>query len=465
MRSLFFAILFFCVLAALVFATDYRYVTADADGSGDGTSSTTPWTLSQAVSGAAGDMVVYVKEGTYNRTTSDSPAGDGTAVNTLYWIGCNQDWTPIIPSRSVTTGLLDTSDYPVFTYSSGRFYVNGMIYAHIRCIKVVCDAYTGPNLQAPGGTIVDSCVSVNNTNNAAAGAFSTGGACIAINNDFACTSSSPTACVSLSNSGATFYGNVIYDAPNTGLSVSTGYAQYCVSNNLIYGVDGACIEFTATANWSPCPVINCTLYGGTYGVKFTTSNQVTSVLPIINCAIFGQSIAPIYSGCTDGFPALFRFSGFDGTSFSMGGTWDLFHNAHGNNTVTNASPTDIIFKAPATGDFRLRNNSPLIGSSYTAYNDIGYMQTGNMPSVENVYAVTVNGETGTLVLPTVAQVLYNVLYGPGGDSFAGSYHGPATADVKENVLYGPDNTYEGEYVGSGSGSSSKQQIPIQRHGY
>lgn len=109
---------------------------------------------------------------------------------------------------------------------------------------------------------------------------------------------------------------------------------------------------------------------------------------------------------------------------------------------TTAGSEDYRIKASLYGGFPETSNGMLPGAA-TVYN--------GWPSLDNVYDDDVDGVAGTLTLPTVAQVLYDVLYGPGGDSFAGSYHSPATADVKDGVTYGPDNTYEGEYVGAGGG--------------
>lgn len=99
-----------------------RYVRADADGSGDGTTDTNTgatgaWTIAQALTvttGAQPGHRVNVKAGAYSMGTSvTATATAGTAASPIWWRGYN-----------TTIGDLD-SDHatarPVFTWTSGRF--------------------------------------------------------------------------------------------------------------------------------------------------------------------------------------------------------------------------------------------------------------------------------------------------------------------------------------------------------
>tara|TARA_R100000458_G_C8277677_1_gene253299 strand:- start:1396 stop:2610 length:1215 start_codon:yes stop_codon:yes gene_type:complete len=96
-----------------------KYVAADADGSGDGTSAGSPWTLAQAVAGATSATRVNVKEGTYTLSGTLDVTYDGTQTDAIIWRGYKTSPGDLYPAkdaayggRDATTGLLDTSDMP-----------------------------------------------------------------------------------------------------------------------------------------------------------------------------------------------------------------------------------------------------------------------------------------------------------------------------------------------------------------
>lgn len=71
-----------------------RYVRADADGAGDGTTdansgATGSWTLDQAIAGCAAGQRVNVKNGSYSYAAVKTFAIDGTASNPIWWRGFN----------------------------------------------------------------------------------------------------------------------------------------------------------------------------------------------------------------------------------------------------------------------------------------------------------------------------------------------------------------------------------------
>jgi hypothetical protein len=100
-----------------------RYVRADADGAGDGTTDansggTGSWTLTQAVANEAAGMRINVKAGTYaSTTTTRTLAATGTATQPIWWRGYN-----------TTIGDIDTDNAlvkPSLTFTTGRVIVSG----------------------------------------------------------------------------------------------------------------------------------------------------------------------------------------------------------------------------------------------------------------------------------------------------------------------------------------------------
>jgi hypothetical protein len=94
-----------------------RYIRADADGSGNGTTDANSgtngsWTLAQAISSEAAGQRVNVKTGIYaNTTTNRVVAVAGTTTQPIWWRGynttigdCDTDFTLAVPAITFTTG-------------------------------------------------------------------------------------------------------------------------------------------------------------------------------------------------------------------------------------------------------------------------------------------------------------------------------------------------------------------------
>lgn len=127
-----------------------RYVRADANGSGDGTTdansgATGSWTIAQGVTNEAAGMRLNVKAGTYaNTTTTRTLAAVGTTTAPIWWRGYN-----------TTIGDIDTDNSlakPEWTFTTGRVVISGAHHLFSNLNITCTGAVTNPALQISGGT-------------------------------------------------------------------------------------------------------------------------------------------------------------------------------------------------------------------------------------------------------------------------------------------------------------------------
>lgn len=103
---------------------------ANVAGGGDGTSTGSTWTLTQAFSSASAGDTVYVQAGAYGGQISNVEYNitvSGTQSNPIQFIGCDASWTPIVNnnfysyySKEDVIAGIDTTDMP---------YIEGFMYA------------------------------------------------------------------------------------------------------------------------------------------------------------------------------------------------------------------------------------------------------------------------------------------------------------------------------------------------
>ena len=296
--------LIFLLLAGLVNATTY-YVTADADGSGDGSVST-PWTISQAINALdstaspylqPGD-VVKIKAGTHTiPSTLLTGDYDGLITNSITFVGCDASWNEKSPTYNSTTKRWDFTDCVQIDTTSYGLSITNSDYVNFKYIYFYSATGRNGALASVGtGCFVYRCKFQNGNSSANAACFFSGTQNRVIECEFGATG---TNAIYAAYVGAyvLFYGCVVYDSPTVGMAIGSSAAR--IENCLVFGVDGACISNTSTGG-SYGNIEKCTLVGGTYGF-YGGDTTWTSFHHIIECVITGASTRSIYySNATGG---------------------------------------------------------------------------------------------------------------------------------------------------------------------
>ena len=90
----------------------------------DGSSSTYPWTWTQALASAAAGDLVKIASGTYNRgTETTAPTNSGTITSPIAFVGCDSSWNILTPARANGHGALSTTNMPVLSYTTGYLFM------------------------------------------------------------------------------------------------------------------------------------------------------------------------------------------------------------------------------------------------------------------------------------------------------------------------------------------------------
>jgi hypothetical protein len=253
-----------------------RFVRADADGAGDGTTDGTAWTLTQAVTNEAAGMRINVKAGTYaSATTVRTLAAVGTTTAPIWWRGYN-----------TTPGDLDTShalSLPLLTFTSGQVTVSGA--HHILSNLYISGAVTtSAQLSWSGaqGTLLRSRVENTGTNALSRALTLSSGSGF---NLLGCwLSASPSAAIVAAMATANFNAiGTVFHGGGVGVSATnTGSLLFCVFDNN----GGNAVSVSAVVQ-----IIGCSIYSpGGNGVEFTSLGASTSLLAnnlFVECAAYG----------------------------------------------------------------------------------------------------------------------------------------------------------------------------------
>lgn len=448
----------FLLLAGLVNAATY-YVTADAGGGGVG-SQVNPWTITEALlsfstggSINAGD-IIYIKAGSHTVTSSVSGTRDGTIASPIKVIGCDASWNPTLPTYNAATKRLDFTGCPTVNFNSNPGNLSGADYCYCYGINFVSNRnsyclYLGAN------AVIHRCRFYNsNTGSSTIGlTLSTWGNIS--ESEIEIVGSSGTKALDASGNYALVTGSVIIGGSGNGVYANGAYTK--LVNNLIFGHSESGVLVNTSTSCLP-EVINNTIIGGTYGV-YCGDAAYTTKLGLIGNIITGASVRSVYYSNATGSRCVALYNHiYNNTNDAISWSGSLYE--YGNLT-TNTSD----FRNAGSNDYRLAYTAPALNAGVMG-NSIGALGPEGLPAPSAVWSNSyIMGTQGTLTLPTAAQVLYNVLFGPDSGT-QGNFYVPAESDVKLGVTFGNDNTeFTGEYVGSGGGGTGKQQMPIQRHGY
>lgn len=251
-----------------------RYVRADADGTGDGTTdansgATGAFTIEQMITDINTPHAAYkylVKAGTYARTTSSvTLTGDGTPTSPIVIEGFNTTEGDLYAQGRSSGGALDTTNFPEITFTTGFLNANGANYLVIACIKL-----SG----APANAVLVATsrfqgrrLHVTNTNSSSAS-----GTGISLGS----IESTLIDCDVLTTSGG-----------------GTNAIRSLSSNNVISGCRAKCPAGTGILIRSSTTVRGCTIYEcGTHGVATDNvpSNPIIMDNTIVNCSSNGIDI-------------------------------------------------------------------------------------------------------------------------------------------------------------------------------
>jgi hypothetical protein len=354
-----------------------KYVTADASGSGDG-SSGSPWTFAQAVAGATAGTRVNVKKGTYSRTTTeDIPTADGTITQPIIWRGYNSTIGDLDGAGRAVTGELVTTNFPVISYTGGYLSFSSSDYTIVQCLKVTNNDNHWTLRIGLYGTVINCRVENASTGTSASAIYATSARVQVINCDAALTAGSGgTASIFLAASN---YYSTIYGCRCTGPAIGIlidGTTQYGfdIIANTIADVGGVGIDVgDCNTTGVPIRIIGNTIYGcGGAGIRGPNAALTHPCIYLDNhitdCGEYGIDSA--YKATAEIF-GIFAFNRFrDNSSGDIDGYDDYALAAFAHVTTDSGDATSDYVDA-ANGDLRLKSTAAAIGKGSGINRDIG----------------------------------------------------------------------------------------------
>lgn len=278
-----------------------RYVRADADGTGDGTTdansgATGALTIAQMITDLNTPHAGYkylIKTGTYARTTSSiSLSGDGTTTSPIVIEGFNTTEGDLYAQGRTTAGPLDTTNFPEITFTSGIFDATGAQFLVMNCLRITSAAsnytlsttarFTGRRLAITntGTNSASNCVSLASSDTSlidcdllstAAG----GTSCLRSTADDAlinkCRIKCPAGNGILTRSRSLIIGNTIYECGANGIATDNISAATRVVNNTIVNCTSDGIELITGTTGSLLAINNHITGNGAWGIEFNTS--------------------------------------------------------------------------------------------------------------------------------------------------------------------------------------------------
>jgi hypothetical protein len=364
-----------------------RYVTVDSDG-GDG-SSGNPWTWAEALAGAAAGDLVKVASGTYSQSTATTAfTNSGTITSPIAIVGCDTSWNILAPTRANGTGVLDTTNMPVFTYTTGYMSTYGVDYIVLRNLNVQ-SASTSRTLRMNSyGAVIDCAM----TNSGAAGSVVTpyrGSYVLVYGCDLFKTATSGAGYCYLTDAayGGRLVGNrFICSDSNTAGGAYIGLASVIVGN--VFKVNGIGILLNAT---SAGPFIYGNHFVGSASDAIQAPDGTTLVQHIFDNQFTdgGAWGVNLYDADEGNIMIRNRFTRNTSGAVNNGGNW---YEACGLSNVTTAQDggTAALQRAAEyidydNGDYRLRPGA--LGKEAGAFKgDIGALQrqSPTLPAVTDV---------------------------------------------------------------------------------
>lgn len=350
-----------------------KYVTVTGFGGGGDGSAAMPWTLDDAILGAAPGDVVNVASGTYARTTTADVLPNGTITSPIAWRGYKTTIGDLSPggslySRTNSNGGRVTTNMPLITYTTGGLAMGG------KCILESLNfsgAPSGPLITPSAGNVIMSCVITNSSTNAAAAALAIAAltSLYIVDNDILLSGASggAAAVTATTSTSAVLAYNRIKGGAAPGITLTTGV--FCIIGNVIYRSNSTAAIVVSGTTGAPKIIGNTIVnQGGTGdGINIVTSNTVVQCILnnlITDNAGYGLNMVSASNGA---FAAFNRFRDNTLGNVNLGTDW-LAATSYGHVTSGNGT-TD--FSDASTDDYRLVASSPAKGTGIQPYADIG----------------------------------------------------------------------------------------------
>jgi hypothetical protein len=243
-----------------------RYVRADADGTGNGTTDANSgtngaWTLVQAIAGVAAGHRVNIKAGTYANTTNLRQfATAGTGIAPIWLRGFNTTIGDIDADNTLTK--------PQLTFTTGRLVVSGAEYIVSNLDVVVTGAVSNPAVSLSGTNIWADRLRVDNQHaNALSSALSnTSGNLLVTRSYFKATA---TATAVVGTIGGMQIDSCYLRGGVSGFSATGTPGPQSVRNTVIDSPTTNGILAAGTATSGAARISGCTIYNTVNGINIS----------------------------------------------------------------------------------------------------------------------------------------------------------------------------------------------------
>ena len=364
-----------------------RYVTASGtDTYANSTSSSTPMSLSTAITnGTAGDRI-NIKAGTYTRSATDTIAGAGTVTSPLIWRGYNSTPGDLdTPVQSTGNLSLTTTNHPLIDFSgnsANRFNWTGAfaIWQNL----YIKTAYDGNSILMNGANIAAYNCKLENSGTGASGVClymtvrSTLFAC-----DISLTGASGgTAALTMAaaTTGNRVIGSYINGGTASGISVQSSGSQVLICHNVIAGhtKHGIALTSADAVGYGAVILYNtiCKKTGsGTFdAINFATGLTYHHVVIGNHITDHGGTAYAINMTSTSNAAFLAFNRTRDNTSGAIGNGGDWITATTLGHVTTDTGGPETDYTDNSTNNFSLISAAPAKGAGLPAYLDIGAMQ-------------------------------------------------------------------------------------------
>lgn len=355
--------------------TDKYVTTTGSDTYANASNSGTPMSLTTAFAGWTAGDTIWVKAGTYTRTGTDTPTGDGTIPLPIGLRGYNSTIGDLDSPTYNADGSLVTTNYPVIAYDATfRLSAAGAEKIIYQNLKITANV-SNPTLAMGIQCAVINCYISNSSANSSASCVTLNSDNVMENCDISLVGTTTNIAVTTSANSRVLFNRFLASA---GFGVGIGGSGTLILGNVFFdNVAKGAITITTTTVTHCWTIIANTIYGADVGI--TVSNAGFTTLSYIgnnhitDCV--GKAIESGYDGTAQlacvfshnrlrdnaGSPTI---NGFDG--------WLAATSFNHVTTDTGGAATD--YTDAATDQYGLISGAPGAGAALPPNRDIGALQ-------------------------------------------------------------------------------------------